>query len=151
LAGDDTLDGGAGNDLLLGGDDKDRLIASAGQDTLVGGAGSDVFAFDYYSSLDLDVIADFNGLPGADAIDVSGQLTDFFPGISIVADYLETVTASGSTTIRVDWDGSGVGFAFADVAVLQGVSTDLAGLLANGSILGVGDTAVAAIRGTTGD
>src|SRR5262249_39924906 len=138
LAGDDTLNGMLGNDLLLGGDGEDLLHVSIGNYTLTGGAGSDTFDVSGFVGFDV-IITDFNGLPGGDVIGRHGMLTNFAPGVSNIADYLQTVTVDGSTTIRADVDGPGPVFTFVDWCLLQGVSTDVAGLVANGSILGVGN------------
>jgi trimeric autotransporter adhesin len=152
LGGGDILSGGQGfdgSDVLLGGDGNDTLVAGNDfdRDTLVGGAGSDVFKFE--SPDGLNTIADFNGLPGGDTLDVTGVLIDFF-GQSNVNDFLRTSTINGSTVIQLDANGAVGGAAFADLAILQGLSTDLAGLLANGTIFGVGGTPVAPLDGTSG-
>src|SRR5262249_46694749 len=118
-----------------------------GNYTLTGGAGSDTFDVSGFVGFDV-IITDFNGLPGGDVIGRHGMLTNFAPGVSNIADYLQTVTVDGSTTIRADVDGPGPGFTFVGWCLVQGVSTDVAGLVANGSILGVGNTAVPAIQGT---
>ena len=128
------MEGLGGADLLLGGTGNDTLTAYADADTLVGGAGSDVFRFDFFSLDGLDVIADFNGLPNGDRIDVSHMLIDFVPGVSDVSEFLNTKTTGGSTTLQVDVNGAASGADFVDLCVLQGVTTNLAGLLANGSI-----------------
>jgi trimeric autotransporter adhesin len=134
LAGNDTLNGFGGDDILLGGAGNDELIAFDGVDRLVGGAGNDTFSFTVTSLAGVDVIADFNGLPGGDVIDVGGLLVGFTPDVSNVNDFLKTSTADGSTKIQVDVDGTANGVNFVDMAVLQGVSTSVDGLLANGSL-----------------
>ena len=133
LAGNDTLDGAGGNDLLLGGDGADTLQASAGADTLAGGAGSDRFAFDNGSLNGLDVITDFTNAPGGDVLDVSHLLSGFDPATSNINDFLHAAESNGSTTISVDTNGDGSGFV--DLVVLQGVNTDVMGLLNNGSLV----------------
>jgi hypothetical protein len=47
--------------------------------------------------------------------------------------FLHDSTFDGSTTIEVDRDGRANGIAFVDMAVLQGVGTDVNGLLNNGA------------------
>ncbi|HTO84392.1 MAG TPA: calcium-binding protein, partial [Methylomirabilota bacterium] len=129
LAGNDTLNGEGGRDLLMGGAGNDGIVGERDGDTLAGGSGNDIFIFGLSGSKS-DVIADFNGLPGADLIDLS----DLLPGSITAAtagQFLQTVSAGGSTTLRIDVDG---GNSFVDLAVLQGVTTDVAGLLANGDI-----------------
>ena len=146
LAGDDFLSAFGGKDLLLGGDGNDRLAGVRDGDTLVGGAGIDTFAFFASSGKDTDLVADFNGLPGGDLIDVS----DFLNGKGVTAanagKFLEAVSADGSTTLRIDVNGTKN---FGDLATLQGVSTDLDGLLANASILGIGTLTATTLVGTT--
>jgi Ca2+-binding RTX toxin-like protein len=133
LAGNDTLDGGLGNDLLLGGDGADQLQANAGADTMEGGAGSDRFAFNSASLDGVDVITDFTSAPGGDVLDVSDLLTGFNPATSNVNDFLQASENNGSTTIKVDANGGGN--SFVDMVVLDGVNTDIMGLLNNGSLV----------------
>jgi len=133
LAGNDTLDGGAGNDLLIGGDGADQLKANEGADTLAGGSGSDRFIFNGASLSGTDVITDFTSAPGGDVLDVSDVLTGFNPASSNINDFLKAVENNGSTTIQVDANGGGN--SFVDMAVLQGVNTDVMGLLSNGSLI----------------
>jgi hypothetical protein len=52
-----------------------------------------------------------------------------------VNEFLRASTANGSTTIQVDRDGAVGGENFVDMAILQGVSTGIDGLLANGSLM----------------
>jgi len=148
LAGNDTLNGFSGGDLLMGGDGNDQLQGASNGDTLVGGAGSDTFAFFASSGKDRDLVADFNGLPGGDLIDVG----DFLNGKGVTAanadQFLDAVSAGGNTTLRLDSNGGAN--SFVDLAVLQGVSTDLDGLLANASILGVGALTATTLVGTNG-
>ena len=88
-------------------------------------------------SLDgVDVVADFDGMPGGDVLDLSSLLVNFDRDDGR-RNFLQTVTADGSTTLRIDTDGGAD--SFVDLAVLQGVSTDLAGLDQTGTVLGVGD------------
>jgi Ca2+-binding RTX toxin-like protein len=131
LAGNDTLEGSDGSDLLLGGDGNDELFIDAGADTVVGGSGSDAFVFGPVLS-GVDVIADFNGGPGGDLIDLTSLLNGFDPDSSNVHDYLQTVVEDGSTVLRIDANGAGT--SFVDAALLQGVSTDVMALVSNGSI-----------------
>src|SRR5262249_13853670 len=131
LAGNDQLAGLAGKDLLLGGDGNDTLSADNGEDTLVGGAGGDVFKIVGSDPVGLDTLADLNG---GDQIDVVG-LVGFVPGVSKVDEFLKTATVNGSTVIQVDKDGTANGVSFLDLAVLQGLSTDIASLVANGVLM----------------
>ena len=138
------IEGNFGNNVMNGLAGNDMLEVGPGEDTLVGGIGSDEFRFTDSKLDGVDVIADFSGLPGGDVIDVSGVLVGYVPGVSKVDEFLKTSTANGSTTIQLDRDGTGGVFGFVDAAVLQGVSTDLDGLLANGSILNIGTAATKA-------
>ena len=146
LAGNDTLIGDGGKDLLMGGDGNDTLQAGNDGDTLVGGAGNDFFTFAATGGQS-DVVADFNGLLGGDLLDVSALLTSFDPQTDDINDFLQTAESDGSTTLRIDTKG---GANFDDLAVLQGVSTDLAGLLANGAIQFPGVGPGVALVGTSG-
>jgi Ca2+-binding RTX toxin-like protein len=139
LAGNDFIVGQGGDDLLLGGDGFDTLVPSSGADTLVGGAGVDQYLMSVSGLAGLDVIAGLDALPGGDRITVSGVLTGFVVDVSSPSDFLQTVTAGGSTTIQVDTDGAVGGANFVDMVVLQGVGTDLEGLLANGVFAGIGN------------
>jgi len=150
LAGNDSLfgDNDTAGDVLLGGDGDDQLTAGGGGDTLVGGAGKDTVKFSPPFN-GVDVIADFSVLLG-DAIDVTGVLIGFTAGVSDVTKFVKTgTTADGSTTIQADLDGTAGGFAFKDLAVLQGVSTDLNGLIENGSLINLGLAPAAPTNGTT--
>jgi Ca2+-binding RTX toxin-like protein len=144
LAGDDTLNGAFGSDLLLGGDGNDLLKTFNDANTLVGGGGNDVFQFAGTGS---GTIADFNGLPGGDVIDLQALLPIGVTAAS-AKQFLDTDIVAGSTILLVDQDGSGTG-PFVEVAELLGVSTNLAGLLANASIVGVGGLVPAPLVGTS--
>jgi Ca2+-binding RTX toxin-like protein len=138
LGGNDTLFGGTGNDLVLGGDGNDVLVLNidGGLDTAVGGAGSDTFQLFQTFALDgLDVIADFTGGPGGDVIDLEFVLGSFDFASDNINDFLRTSTANGNTIVQLDQDGTANGVNFADVVVLQGVSTDVAALLTNGNLM----------------
>src|SRR6185312_6081552 len=134
LAGDDDLHGTGGNDLLLGGDGNDTLVAGQGGDTLAGGAGKDVFQLPDFGLNGVDTIVDLNAL-GGDTIEVGGVLINFVPGVSNIDAFLKTSTVNGNTIVQVDQDGAVATLGFVDMAVLQGVSTDIAGLRANGVLV----------------
>ena len=57
------------------------------------------------------------------------------PACSIAATSSFDAACAGSTTIQADVDGTANGVAFVDAVVLEGVSTDLAGLLTNGNLV----------------
>ena len=154
LAAADTLRGGGGGDLLLGGDGDDVLVAAdfedtlaVGDDTLVGGAGADRFVFEEGPITGLDRIRDFNA-PLGDVIDVTGVLVGFTAGLRRKQFLKTTTTLDGSTTIQADLDGTAGGVLFKDLVVLEGVSTDIDGLIANGSLSSLG-LAATPINGTT--
>jgi Ca2+-binding RTX toxin-like protein len=140
LGGNDSMRGGKGDDLLLGGDGIDRLNFSAGRDTLIGGAGADRFggsAEGVNPADPADIIADFETGLGGDVVDLSG-LFDEITSPDVLADpsaFISVSTFNGNTTISVDQDGTGGGGAFFAVCVLQGVSTDLNGLLSQGNLI----------------
>ena len=140
LAGSDVLQGGGGDDLLLGGDSADGLGFSAGRDTLVGGAGSDHFGGSAAGVTPIDpadVIADFETGFGGDILDLS-PFFDSTVSSDVLANpsaYIQTSTLDGNTIVRVDQDGAGGAGSFFDVCVLQGVSTDLNGLLSQGNLI----------------
>ena len=140
--GNDTLDGGfedttsgdPGNDCLFGEAGDDFLRLAEYSDTLIGGDGKDKFSFQF-ADTNRDTIADFNGDPGGDVLDLGTLLMGYTAGVSIPADFIQTKVVGGSTEINIDVDGPAGGLAYTmTAAVLQGVSTDLAGLIANGAI-----------------
>src|SRR6185295_18657373 len=76
--------------------------------------------------------------------------TSVLVGFSIanVKDFLRTTaSADGSTTIQADLDGKAGGVLFKDLVLLEGVSTDIDGLIANGSLSSLG-LAATPINGT---
>lgn len=134
LAGNDTLDGAVGADLLLGGDGTDRLNLSLGTDTLVGGSRNDTFAINSPFNIGgLDEIADFSATVNGDILDFGDVLTGYDPGSSNINDFIQCVTTSDGTKIRVDTDGGGD--SFVDLVTLVGVTTDITGLLNNGNLV----------------
>src|SRR5262249_54734427 len=63
----------------------------------------------------------------------------FTKDVSDVNAFLKATTVGGSTLIQIDRDGAGSTFGFTDMVVLQGVSTDVAGLVASGVFVQFGD------------
>ena len=49
--------------------------------------------------------------------------------------YIQTSTVGGNTVLRIDLDGTGGPEAFFDLCILQGVTTDLNGLLSQGNLI----------------
>jgi Ca2+-binding RTX toxin-like protein len=147
LAGNDSISGGLESDALLGGDGNDTLTADGEADTLVGGAGIDVFQF-VTDSINSDCIAgDINILPGGDLIDMSALLTSVTAATA--SGFLETKISNGNTVLRIDVDGGAN--KFVDLATLQGVSTDLNGLIANAALLGIGTLTATPLTGANGN
>jgi hypothetical protein len=65
-------------------------------------------------------------------LDVSNLLTGFDAKTDNINDFLQATESNGSTTIGVDTNGGG---SFTDMVVLDGVNTDIMGLLTNGSLV----------------
>ncbi|MGY8628421.1 BapA/Bap/LapF family large adhesin [Nitrosomonas europaea] len=133
----DTLIGNAGNDILIGG---------SGNDMLTGGTGGDVFLWENLNPIDAtggngtDIITDFTiGMIGTDAnadiIDISRLLVSFDPGTSSVENFLSLTSSGGNTVINIDRDGSNLAYGPTPLVTLNGVTTDLATLLANNQII----------------
>lgn len=74
---DDHLTGNSGANMLNGAAGQDTLAGGAGDDVLIGGVGADVFVF--RDGTGHDTIADFQGGPYGDQIDLSEltNITDF--------------------------------------------------------------------------
>ena len=113
------LNFGADSNDLQGGAGNDTLVGFGGVDTLTGGAGRDVFR---PSATDAkDVITDFDAGALGDTLDLSDVLNGYTPGSSDANDFVQFSTSGGNTTVLVDKDGTGGGFVFVEVAVLNGV------------------------------
>jgi hypothetical protein len=78
------------------------------------------------------VISDFTS---GDLIDLSDLLTGFNPAVNNINNFVRTSVEDGNTILQVDQDGNAGVFNFTDVAVIQGVTTDVPGLLNNGSLV----------------
>jgi Ca2+-binding RTX toxin-like protein len=141
LGGDDGLLGGEGDDLLIGGDGRDGLCFGNGMETLIGGAGADFYQRGIATVTEgdaADLIVGFEIGAGGDVVDLSDFFADPVVAADVLAnpnDYLQTQMVDGSTVIRIDLDGTGGASAFFDLCVLQGVSTDLNGLLSEGNLI----------------
>jgi hypothetical protein len=81
----------------------------------------------------LNVIADFSATVNGDILDFGDILSGFIANSSNINDFLQCVSTSDGTKVRVDADGGGDGFV--DLVTLVGVSTDLTGLLNNGNLV----------------
>jgi Ca2+-binding RTX toxin-like protein len=134
-AGNNQLRGSGGLNLLCGMGGNDTIFASGAADTMVGGVGADSFALATATPIDVaDLIADFQMGTGGDVISLGAGITGTAAEREIVANYVQTVESGGNTIVRVDVDGLGAGSTFVDAFILQGVNTDLEGLLTNGNI-----------------
>ena len=64
-----------------------------------------------------------------------GVLAAFNPAVNNINNFVRTSIEDGATFIEVDQDGAAGGANFDDAAVLVGVTTDVLGLLNNGSLV----------------
>jgi len=71
----------------------------------------------------------------ADIIDISRLLVSFDPGTSSVENFLSLTSSGGNTVINIDRDGSNLAYGPTPLVTLNGVTTDLATLLANNQII----------------
>jgi len=150
-AGDDRFVGNAADNLFEGRGGSDCFdLQSGGRDTLVYRVSS---AADATGGNGADIVNGFHvGLweasTNADRLDVSSLLIGYRPAGGAccadgaaaldasghIADYLRTTTSDGNTLVSIDRDGAGGAFGWTPLAVLNGVETDLATLLANHQI-----------------
>jgi hypothetical protein len=149
-AGNDTFTGTAGDNQFEGRGGNDTFnIASGGRDTLLykllvtanatGGNGADM-ANGFKVGL-------YEGAPDADRIDLKALLigytadadgaAHYVNGVAtidagdLIANYLQVTNSGGNTVISIDRDGTGGTHAMTTLLTLNGVTTDLATLLAN--------------------
>ncbi|MFO1070318.1 MAG: glycosyl hydrolase family 28-related protein [Geminicoccaceae bacterium] len=135
-AGDDVLMGGGGGDRLWGGAGNDWLRGGSGIDTLGGGDGRDVFVWTARSDANSsEIVADFRTGRGGDVLAV-GELLSGYAGNA--APFVRLQAGSAGTLVSIDPDGNGSASPYA-LALLQGVSATLAGLLAGGNLSLVDD------------
>ena len=135
--GNDVLKGGNGADRLFGGGGADFLWGGDGADTMTGGTGADVFVFEGANAFNnVDIIADFNTSQG-DIIDITSLLTGYDPLTSVITDYVLIETSGSNSTLKVDRDGAGTEYGFAQIVTLNGVTglTDEEMLVSNGNLL----------------
>jgi ELWxxDGT repeat protein/VCBS repeat-containing protein len=136
--GTTTLTGTNGNDILVGCDANDTLIGGPGDDLLqgreqndilTGGDGADIFKFANIGNENVDLVTDYTyvaGPPGhlGDSIDVTDLLGSFDPGAGDqLPDFVRAVTFQTGLLIQVDQDGTGTGFTWEPVALLEGANT----------------------------
>ncbi|MBS1174153.1 MAG: hypothetical protein H6R05_284, partial [Burkholderiaceae bacterium] len=153
-SGNDTFTGNSANNYFEGRGGNDTInLASGGQDTVqfklvsssdaTGGNGSD--------TINGFKVGTYEATPNADRIDLHELLVGYTADSDGAAHYINavatidagdtianflTVTQSGGNTIiSIDRDGTGSTYASTQLAVLTGVETDLATLLANHQII----------------
>jgi len=145
--GNDYLNGGAGNDRLNGDNGNDTLIGGAGNDTLNGGAGTDTFIFSALNATanggnGLDTITDFTSdrdgtlEAGEDILDLSGIFSD--SGVTIDLSNVTEYLHMNGTTLQIDRDGTGTGFAPTNLVTLTGTTitdADFANLITSGQLV----------------
>lgn len=131
--GADMLIGGGGNDTLYAQDGDDILVVGEGIDDIYGGRGSDQFVFDLLDNL-VDTIHDFEIGAGKDVLNITDILTGYDPLTDVLADFVQIMALNGDTHVRINADGDHGG-AFTAIAVMTGVETTLATLIANGNIV----------------
>lgn len=98
-------------------------------------------------ALDLFTVGDFEGTADANRIDLKellvGYMADadgaarYIEGVATIdagdsiSEYLSTTVSGGNTMLSIDRDGSGNAYSATPLVTLNGVTTDLATLLAN--------------------
>jgi Ca2+-binding RTX toxin-like protein len=116
-----TFTGSAANELFTGSSSDDQFTGGGGNDFLVGLGGSDTFIY-HSASEGVDTIVDFTPGAGGDTIDIRDVLAGYTPGVSNIADFVQTTEFAGNSTLRVDANGPVGGANFSDLATLQGVT-----------------------------
>ncbi|WP_187222702.1 Ig-like domain-containing protein [Escherichia marmotae] len=151
----DTLTGSTGDNQLEGRGGNDTLnIGNGGHDTLLykllnasdatGGNGSDV--------VNGFTVGTWEGTADTDRIDIRELLqgsgytgngkASYVNGVATldaqagnIGDFVKVTQSGSDTIVQIDRDGTGGGFATANVVTLTGVHTDLATLLANHQLM----------------
>lgn len=131
--GDDILAGGAGNDILYGQDGDDTLIVGEGMDDIYGGRGDDIIAYDFMDGI-VDTIHGFEMGVGNDALNISDILVGYDPLTDLLSKFVQIEALNGDTHVRINADGDNGG-AFTAIAVMSGVETTLAAMVAGGNIV----------------
>lgn len=129
-----TISGSNGNDMLVGGVGNDTLLGGLGIDILSGGLGADTFSWlPSHLGGGVDQVTDFALGAIGDVLDLSQILVGYVDGVSNLSDFVALSESGGSTTVRVDPNGTN---AFSDLVVLQGVTgLDVDTLRTNGNLL----------------
>ncbi len=151
----DTLTGSTGDNQLEGRGGNDTInIGNGGHDTLLykllnasdatGGNGSDV--------VNGFTVGTWEGTADTDRIDIRELLqgsgytgngkASYVNGVATldaqagnISDFVKVTQSGSDTIVQIDRDGTGSGFATANVVTLTGVHTDLATLLANHQLM----------------
>jgi T1SS-143 domain-containing protein len=135
LGGNDILEGGAGNDIIFGQEGNDFIDGGTGDNRLYGGTGADTFHIGHAAGQGpaggIDLIKDFSVAQG-DVLDLHDVLTGFDPLTSILHNFVDVSTLNGDTIVQIDATGS---HTFQTIAVLEGVTIDLAALMAQGNLV----------------
>jgi Ca2+-binding RTX toxin-like protein len=124
----DILYGGSGDDSLYGNQGPDILFGGEGNNTLTGGKGSDRFIVEFPGS-QFDIVRDFQTGEAGDRIVIAEDVLDVNLSTSILEEYIQMTSTSGSTAIAIDQDGGGDSF----VTVMQ--LDNLAGLPASSLVV----------------
>jgi Ca2+-binding RTX toxin-like protein len=131
--GDDILVGGAGNDTLYGQDGDDILIVGEGRDDIYGGRGDDIIAYDFMDGI-VDTIHGFEMGLGNDVLNISEILEGYDPLFDMLSKFVQIEALNGDTHVRINADGDNGG-AFTAIAIMSGVETTLAAMVAGGNIV----------------
>jgi Ca2+-binding RTX toxin-like protein len=114
--------------LLNGNGGRDILFGGTGDNTLIGGPGSDRFVVEFPGD-QFDTVLDFEVGEAGDRIVIAEDVLDVNLSSSILEEYLQMTSTSGSMTIAIDPDGGGD--SFVTVARLE----NLAGLPASSLVV----------------
>ncbi len=131
--GNDTLIGGAGDDILYGQDGNDILVVGQGMDDIYGGRGNDTVVFDFLDAA-VDTIHGFETGAGHDVLNITDILTGYDALSDLLSDFVQIQALNGDTHVRINADGDSGG-AFTAIAVMAGVETTLAALIAAGNLV----------------
>ncbi|WP_285403610.1 Ig-like domain-containing protein, partial [Pseudomonas sp. MEJ086] len=149
-AGNDTFTDDAGDNLFegRGGNDTFNLI-NGGRDTLLykvlAGSTADGTGGNGTDTVNGFSLGTWEASPNADRIDLSELLVGYtagggaryINGVATIASnetigqFISVATSNGNTTVSIDRDGNGSAYSSTALVTLNGVSTDLATLLAN--------------------
>ncbi|WP_454903847.1 Ig-like domain-containing protein [Variovorax gossypii] len=122
----DQFEGRSGNDVfkLVGGGSDTVLYKLLASSDATGGNGFD--------SVNGFTVGAFEATPDADRIDLRELLVGYKADAGDnIANYLSVTVSNGNTTLSIDRDGSGTAYSETPLVTLNGVTTDLATLLAN--------------------